>query len=685
MNKYNKIFILVLFMLVAVRLFGADELLYRNNPITGALESIRIKGDKTGMEWLIATDGSQYDWVKSNYGWGLGFLTETVAGQIAKYKWEKPATIIGNTSRYKVGNVEIAVNRQLKNGQIVEVYSFKNVGDKPVDLSEIGIYTPLNDNYPDAQTCITHRTNVHIWGGENGAYIDAMRMGGMPPHLGVVVTEGAVKGYEIFERGMDKYNSSFRGIFAMKLPDMKLAPGQTKKMSWKIFAHNGESDFKSKVLSAGSVLMECDRYVYEKGDTARVKVSGKVRNASVSYAGHSFKLSKNGVAYIPMNKLGESRIELTYNGGKVTHADCLVLSDFAEIISRRVDFIIKHQQMTNVDDPRYGAFMVYDNEGDSIYLNDTPNCNPPDRDEGRERVGMGVMLAKYYLLNPKPEIKEALLRYAQFIRNKLQTDDYTTYSTTDHRSQNRGYNYPWVANFYFQMYKVTGDRIFALDGYKTMQALFRHFGYGFYCIEMPIQLGLECLKDAGYESEYAQFKADCIKAGDVFVANGLNYPKHEVNYEHSIVAPAIHTLLQLYQVTDDSKYLDEAKRQMRVLESFNGFQPSFHLNDIAIRHWDGFWFGKSEMFGDTFPHYWSCITGAVFYLYAKCTGEESYMIRAKNIVRNNLCLFSEDGKGSCAYLYPEKVDGKKAAMYDGFSNDQDWALAYYMLINNDLI
>lgn len=680
-----KIYILALFTFLSLPLFGASSIACKTNPNTGALESILIAGDKSDMEWLIATDGTQYDWVKPDYGWGLGFLTETKSGQATNHKWSKPIKISGGTVWYRVGDVEISVNRQPKNSSFVETYSFKNIGNLPISLSETGIYTPLNDNYPDARTCISSRTNVHIWGGENGAYINAMRMGGKAPHLGVVVTEGAFKGYEVFERGMDRYNSSFRGIFAMKLPDMQLAPGESEKMSWKIFAHDGEADFKAKLLASGGVLIECDRYIYEQGDTARVKVSGKIRNASLSCGGQSFKISKNGIAYIPMNKLGESRIELIYNGGKTTHADCLVMSDFAGLIDRRVDFILKNQQMNDVNDSRYGAFMVYDNDGDSIYLNDTPNCNPADRDEGRERVGMGVMLAKYYQINPRSEIKKSLLRYAQFVRNKLQTEDYTTYSTTDHRSQNRGYNYPWVANFYFQMYKVTGDKIYALDGYKTMQALFRHFGYGFYCIEMPIQLGLECLKEAGYESEYARLKADCIKTGDVFVANGLDYPKHEVNYEQSIVAPAIHTLLQLYQVTEDNKYLDEAKRQMCVLESFNGFQPSFHLNDIAIRHWDGYWFGKSEMFGDTFPHYWSCITGAVFYHYAKCTGDDNYMVRAKNIVRNNLCLFSEDGKGSCAYLYPEKVNGKKAAMYDGFGNDQDWALSYYMLVNNDLI
>ena len=41
-----------------------------------------------------------------------------------------------------------------------------------------------------------------------------------------------------------------------------------------------------------------------------------------------------------------------------------------------------------------GLHMVYDNEGDSIYLNDRPNCNPVDRDEGAETSGHGGITGK---------------------------------------------------------------------------------------------------------------------------------------------------------------------------------------------------------------------------------------------------------------------------------------------------
>ena len=84
------------------------------------------------------------------------------------------------------------------------------------------------------------------------------------------------------------------------------------------------------------------------------------------------------------------------------------------------------------------------------------------------------------------------------------------------------------------------------------------------------------------------------------------------------------------------------------------------------------------------PDYWSTITAEVFHLYAQCTGKAAYQQRAEEIVRNNLCLFFEDGKASCAYVYPHEVNGIKAQFYDEYANDQDWALVHYLLVNKGL-
>lgn len=78
------------------------------------------------------------------------------------------------------------------------------------------------------------------------------------------------------------------------------------------------------------------------------------------------------------------------------------------------------------------------------------------------------------------------------------------------------------------------------------------------------------------------------------------------------------------------------------------------------------------------PHYWSILTADVFAYYARCTGNQTYAERAKNILLNNLCLFAEDGSASCAYIYPNRANGEKTGLFDPMANDQDWALAFYL-------
>ena len=666
----------------------AQQIKLKTNPQTGAITEMTVHGDTTNMNWVLLTDGSQYRWIKENYGWGLGFFTENIGQRSVKRAWQTPTLISSNgmTVSYQEGSISIDVKRSWDGNDLVETYTFTNTGRQAVSLYDVGIYTPFNDNYPDAATCINARTNAHIWAGGSAAYVNALRMGAYAPHLGLVVTDGAIKSYEIWERANEKDNSQTRGVIMLNLPDMSLKSGESYTLTWTIFAHSGNEDFYQKLLAKGSVRAKSNRYVFEKGETARVEFQSAypIEECTITKNGVPVKARREGNSWIletKMQEAGEVRFDFHYGQGRKTHVNCLVFSDIGDLIQKRVEFIRTRQQMNDPTDQRHGAYMVYDTENGSIYLNDTPNANPVDRDEGAERVGMGILLAKQYMLTKDVALKESLLRYAKFVREKLQTKDYVTYSSVDQTNRIRGYNFVWVSDFYFLMYDITGNKQYALDGFHTLQAMYRHFGHGFYAIGIPVRRGLQTLHKAGLTKEYDKLKEDFIRTADIFITNGLNYPRHEVNYEQSIVGPAITFLLQIYLETGITKYLNEAQKQLPVLEAFNGQQPCFHLNDIAMRHWDGYWFGKREMFGDTFPHYWSVVTADAFYYYALCTDDDNYMQRAKNIVRNNLCLFSEDGKASCAYLYPYKINGVKAAFYDPFANDQDWAIVSYLLMN----
>lgn len=656
----RKEFITILLSLLATSFCYAQKIEYAVSPVSGAVESMVIDGDVTGMNWVVKPDGTQYHWVTSSDGWGLGYFTAN--GK--EYRWSKPAvTNSDKTAAYQCGNIIVTVSRKKCNDGLIEKYKFTNKGKESVFLTNMGIFTPFNDNYPNAETCVNSRCHAHVWTGGNSAYVYALRMGAYAPHIGLVLTEGRISDYEIWHRGNDKGNSQTRGIIALCPDDMTLKPGKSESIEWKIFTHNGKDDFCNKATGLGCNILSADNYLVIPGQHVVIS-SGN---------------GKAETAIIPRTE-GFYRHNISYSKHKNTFADFYVVKDKDALIADRLRFILDNQRMTNPDDDRYGAFMIYDCEGDSIYPNDTPNCNPVDRDEGAERTGMGVFAAKYCLEKQSKDQRliSALEDYARFIRTKLQDEDYKTFSSVDKTNRNRAYNYAWVSEFYFLMHQITGNTQYAKDGYGTLHSMFDQFGHGFYAIGIPILLSERCLKNAGMNDEWLLLNEDYTEQARIFMKNGLNYPAHEVNYEQSIVAPVVQYLAQMYLLTKNPEYLEHLKIQMPVMEAFNGFQPSVHLNDIAIRHWDGYWFGKSEMYGDVFPHYWSTITASAFHFYSLCTGDESWQRRAENIVDNNLCLFMPDGKASCAYLYPRRVDGKPAKFYDAYANDQDWALAYYL-------
>lgn len=644
----------------------AQSAQYTPSPQTGALTSLTIAGDTTRMDWMLRTDGSQYKWVTDKYGWGLGYLTANGA----RHEWYKPETATGDGRKatYRAGQVTISVGRERAGGGFAETYTFTNNGTADARLTDIGIYTPFNDNYPGSDKCMAGRCNAHVWPGLGAAYVEAVRMSGRGDGIGLAVTEGSIADYDVWERDRKKGWSNFRGVIALCPPDTTLAPGASMSVGWRVFRHAGHADFNRQMVAMGGAVVSSPKYVYEVGETATVSVT--------TGSGTQTKT-------VDISRSGPADVTIEYAPGRTALARLLGVSSYEGIIQKRIDFIIDRQQMNDTSDPRHGAYMVYDNEGDSIYLNDGARASS-DTDEGRERVGMGVLIAKWQALHPSERQLRSLERYANFLRNKLQTADYTTYSNTARNGKVRGYNYPWIADFDFRMYGITGNTDYARHGYGTMRAFFRRFGHGFYAIDIPVTLSLKALADAGMAAERDTLLADYRQTADIFMRNGLNFPKHEVNYEQSIVAPAVQLMAEMHLATGDSAYLECAREMMPALEAFTGFQPAYNMNEVAIRHWDGYWFGKRQLFGDTFPHYWSTLNASAYHYYALCTGDSTYQRRAENIVRNNLCQFFEDGRASCAFVNPRMVNGQRAHYFDAFANDQDWALVFYMLVNHGI-
>jgi hypothetical protein len=162
-------------------------------------------------------------------------------------------------------------------------------------------------------------------------------------------------------------------------------------------------------------------------------------------------------------------------------------------------------------------------------------------------------------------------------------------------------------------------------------------------------------------------------------------PAHEVNYEQSMVAPLLEVLCVAATATDDpaeARTLDAAiAERLPWLLAFGGPQPHVRMRDIAIRHWDGYWFGREQLWGDTFPHYWSVLTANVLLLLppgAAAAVERDRGVPARRLAARiyaaNLIDFRPDGSATAAFVMPSCVSGRPAHCADPVANDQDWAL-----------
>lgn len=554
------------------------------------------------------------------------------------------------------------------------VISYNGAHPYFTNAGSIAISFPLQDRYADSVTCRDYRCHAHIFCGENTSYIMALRMGGAAPHLGMVLTKGSLSAYSM-ERDL-KLQSNDRGCFWLHPSSQEFAPGDTMTLEWKVFPHQGREEFREKLKAVSQViLVDAEQYVIYPGETSKVTIEPTFPAEKVTVNGVSLEKTEKGVyEYLFENeKTGEYVLSICADEVKTT-CRLLVQERPETLAAKRCAFIVDHQQYHGKIKELQGAYLPYDNE-EKILV-----CTPEnDFNAGRERTGMGVLIARALqqnLLKDREKAEQSLREYHAFYLRELvnaATGLVCNCSGKDN-SYFRLYNYPWAVTFFLECWKLWGEKENLKTAVRITEKFYEQDGFRFYPIEMPIVMLCQELKKAGEQEDLKTVKDLFRCHADQLIEIGTAYPASEVNYEQSIVQPAAEVILQVYEVTGEEKYLRGAEQQIAVLELFDGQQPDYHLHETAIRHWDGYWFGKRRVFGDTFPHYWSAENGRTFKRYARLTGNEEYNIRGEHSLRGVLSMFFEDGTATCAYLYPYSVNGQKTDFADPYANDQDWGL-----------
>lgn len=640
----------------------------------GQIAAIRSPRDPYGMNWT-----------QGKYLWG------TVLGE-----YELDAEV---SRRYLAG-------RSGEGDSLEETYVFRNRTDFDIFTAGtgLGICTPFPDYYTEAAVCMTNCCNTHIWCGGRSSYIMALRMGGEAPNLGLVLREGGLQGYSVermeFTSGREEELSNHRGDFILHPESFHLGPGEAYVLTWELFWFRDKEDFLKRLLSTPDfVNVAADSYLvtgkeklrfsvricsddreerpvirrngkelpclWQDGSCSDDRAAGE-KKRSCTWQNRSWTVQEEPEG------TGEYQYEIIWKGRK-SRAAFLVKSDPWELAGKRCRFIAGKQQFREAGSHLDGAYLIYDNETHRQYYG-----HRNDHNGGRERVGMGVLMAYYLQKHPDAELERSLENYLSYVLREL-FDEETGEVFNDAprcRDYIRLYNYPWMSRFFLELYELTGNGDFLERCYRCTEFFYRSGGGRFYAIGMPMYESVRVFREEGRTEQAEKLLAYYREHGDFILSCGKNYPAHEVDYEQSIVAPAAIYMSELYLLTGDERYAREAKAQLAVLDLFQGFQPDYHLNEAAVRHWDGYWFGKRRCLGDTFPHYWSALSGYAYAAAGMWMDPAVCQKKAENTLRAVLSLFGEDGTASCAMVYPMSVNGRKAAFYDPWANDQDWGLYY---------
>lgn len=563
-----------------------------------------------------------------------------------------------------------------------ETFIFTNRSGFPMyfKTTDLGIYATFNDNYQETSECMIRRCHAHLWCGNEASYVMALRMGGEGRNLGMALRRGSILNYSI-ERDLEKISND-RGDFIFHPELNQLNPGEAYELTWELFWFEDKEDFYAKLLELDDFpVIKSKQYTYFIGENIQFTIEGKGAIAPekicLKLGGKkiAFDLIQKEASYVilvnlPVKEMKEYLIEANIGGVK-TRASFWGSMPLEQLMKTRCDFIARCQQ--EMGQALDGAYLIYDDETKARFYS-----HRDDHNGGRERVAMGALMALYLQTNSDSKLEKSLERYISYIYRELydrETGDVFNDIGRNH-DWDRLYNYPWMAVFQLEVYHWKQEKGYLLDAYKSMKRYYEKGGFIFYAIGIPaVELVVE-LQKGGYDKEAEDIKSDFLAHADRIIEIGINYPPSEVNYEQSIVAPAVSMLLQAFELTQDMKYYKEAKKHRKILELFNGRQPDYHMYENAIRHWDGYWFGKKENYGDTFPHYWSVLSGVEYERYYRISKEEDYKEMAAASLRGCLNLYRKDGMASCAFVYPESVNGIKTNYYDPWANDQDWALYY---------
>ena len=528
-------------------------------------------------------------------------------------------------------------------------------------------------------------------------------MHGGGPLLGLIVRQGVISAYSVEARNQFT-GSDVRGHVLLHVTDharhpdafggqpvLRLPPGAGYQLSWELAFYDDEADFLAiaeptiRVPKLAAVMAEPlsiehppDMLVRPSPSTSPLTGADPGGHhdhmiVTPTPVGSEIRSSVHGLVEIDVGPKDADAVRI----GLFFHLP------IAELVSRRVAVILDHHRPRQRRAPR--GFVACDTRTGLTVTGQ----GWPDWSDAAERTAMPVLLAEARSRGLVDEtrtaqVDEALDQFAIFIRERLITDDgWVRRGSIDASSPDRLYNTPWAVDFLVLDALRTGA-VEALDlAASLLEASVRHgvsthlsIGYPQALIALDTAVRLLPAAPSDLTERVERLLEGLRNQAADLAARGGDIPAHEVSYEQSIVAPLVSLLSLAYRRWADDRLLSAIERALGWLLAFGGRQRHARLRHIAVRHWDGYWFGLQRKWGDVFPHYWSALTAVALLELPEELQTAEHETMAQSILEANLASYDMNARGCCAFVYPSCVDGVAAHGPDPLDNDQDWALVY---------
>ena len=645
---------------------------------TGFTKSIINPTDKTKMNWVL-----------ENTTWGKVIGFEKYFVQEA----EDGIDIISEND-----SLILNIQKRVKDGKYTENYVIYNKNDKNYTFTKenLGIYYSYNCTFEDKENLHDNTCITHIWCGGDYSWMYSAKPNGDKNYLVCNVTEGSVADYSIsYDISNTKCGADYRGDIVLNPGDFTLQANEKISYSFVFYFSDKKPDCK-EVNELQKMNLSADKYSAFVGEDIRcefksfegadgLKICCDLKDVR-------YRMENNTAVFtISFDTPGERSVIAELNGKRL-YMRLNVLLPIDRMLINRAEFIVKKQQYHKENSRLDGAYLIYDKDTDSlIYDSEFDNNNA-----SRERISMGVVVAQALQIKYDDKTMASLKKYKEFIEREIyDKSSGRVYSEVGYgKGYKRAYNYPWMSVFYLEQYLLTKDVECLCDSAKIMIAYYELANGGVQ--ESPCIRSFEIIKYLKRESltELSEkLTRYTLTHAERIIKDGTNCYSEEVSCTQFMFNGKINILCQAYFITGDEKYLEYVEGFIKNSDAFYGRQPDFHLNMLAVRYWDLYWFGKSRTFGDSMPQWLSVLSAETYDFLAEAGFGCIYKEYSRNVVLNNLCVFSPNGFASAGYLVPYKVcqfesDSEKfhyaslkpslvyGNKYDSYADDQDWAMYY---------